>query len=174
MLQGSPALVQRARKLRKTMSLPEVLLWRALRLRPGGLKFRRQHPSVKFSADFYCHEARLILEVDGLGHDCGDQPARDVKRDTWFAARRIKVMRIPARKILRDLNAVVEGIVAEAQRSSPIGGGGRRQPDGGLSSSRVRPRPSDTPRAGHPSTTGLTAGGPPPLSGEDFSKARSG
>jgi very-short-patch-repair endonuclease len=47
------------------MSLPEVLLWQALRARPGGWKFRRQHPSGPYVADFYCHEARLIVEVDG-------------------------------------------------------------------------------------------------------------
>ncbi len=47
------------------MSLPEVLLWQVLRTRPSDLKFRRQHPSGAYVADFYCHEARLVIEVDG-------------------------------------------------------------------------------------------------------------
>jgi hypothetical protein len=47
------------------MSLPEGLLWRELRKRPSGLKFRRQHPAGIYVLDFYCAAARLAIEVDG-------------------------------------------------------------------------------------------------------------
>ena len=103
--------VKRARKLRGEMSLPEGLLWRALRARPGGLKFRRQHPSGVYVLDFYCADARLAVEIDGEGHGMGDRPARDAVRDAWFARAGIATVRIPAREVLNDLDAVVRGIV---------------------------------------------------------------
>jgi very-short-patch-repair endonuclease len=96
------------------MSLPEVLLWQVLRQRPDGLKFRHQHPSGPYSADFYCHEAKLIIEIDGEAHGMGKRPKRDAVRDEWFAARGFDVMRIPARDVLADVNAVAEGIAARA------------------------------------------------------------
>jgi very-short-patch-repair endonuclease len=59
-----------AKVLRKTMTDAEILLWKALRNRRlNGFKFRRQHPIKGFIADFYCHEARLVIEVDGEIHD---------------------------------------------------------------------------------------------------------
>ncbi|MDP8912061.1 MAG: DUF559 domain-containing protein [Pseudomonadota bacterium] len=112
MLQGPEDTIRRARKLRKEMSLPEVLLWRELRRRPAGLRFRKQHPAGPYIADFFCHEARLIVEVDGEAHERGDRPSRDAVRDSWFAERRFRTMRIPAREVLADLEAVVTGIVA--------------------------------------------------------------
>ena len=120
MLQGPGATIRRVRRLRGEMSLPEVLLWRALRGRPGGLKFRRQHPAGPYVADFFCHEARLILEIDGEAHDRGDRPLQDAERDRWFAERRFEVMRIPARAVLNDLDAVVTGIIARAQAALPL------------------------------------------------------
>src|SRR4051794_9778274 len=76
-LQARIKQVKRARSLRKTMSLPEVLLWQQLRKRPEGLKFRKQFPFGDMTLDFACLERRLILEVDGEGHSYGDQPRRD-------------------------------------------------------------------------------------------------
>ena len=111
MLQGAG---ERARKLRGQMSLPEVLLWRALRQRPDGRKFRRQHPSGPYIADFYCHEARLVIEVDGEAHSRGDIPERDARRDGWFAERGVTVFRISAQAILVDLDSVLAGITARA------------------------------------------------------------
>jgi very-short-patch-repair endonuclease len=114
MLQGPPETIRRARRLRREMSLPEVLLWQALRARPEGLKFRHQHPAGPYSADFFCHEAQLIVEVDGEAHDRGDRPERDAARDAWFAERGFDVLRIPAREVLSNLEGVLQGIVERA------------------------------------------------------------
>jgi len=119
MLQGPEPTIKRARKLRREMSLPEVLLWQELRKRPAGMKFRHQHPSGPYVADFFCHKARLIIEVDGEGHERGDRPARDQNRDAWFSARRFDVMRIPAVEVLGNLEGVLSGIVARAAPPRP-------------------------------------------------------
>ncbi len=114
MLQGTGTTGALAKHLRAAMSPPEIALWLALSERPGGFKFRRQHPSGSYVADFYCHAARLIIEIDGQAHDFGDRPARDAIRDRWFEQRGIGVLRIPAIEIFRDCDAMVRGIVAVA------------------------------------------------------------
>ena len=112
---------RRSRQLRRDMSLPEVLLWQELRKRPGGLKFRRQRPTGgKLSLDFYCGDARLAIEVDGEAHGRGDRPERDAARDAWLAASGIDTLRIPAGEVLKDLDAVIRGIVATATSRLPL------------------------------------------------------
>jgi very-short-patch-repair endonuclease len=121
--------MQMARKLRREMSLPEVLLWQELRKRPAGLKFRKQHPAGAYSADFFCHAARLVVEVDGEAHGRGDRPQRDALRDRWFAQRRFRVLRIPAAEVLGDLEGVIRHIVSEA--NPPLKGEGYHAKHGG-------------------------------------------
>jgi very-short-patch-repair endonuclease len=105
----------RARALRRNMSLPEVSLWKALRSRPSGFKFRRQHPVDGYVLDFYCADALLAVEVDGIAHDMGDRPARDAARDLALAARSVRTLRFAARDVLGDLEAVVVQIVVECE-----------------------------------------------------------
>jgi very-short-patch-repair endonuclease len=101
------------------MSLPEVLLWRELRARPGGHKFRKQHAAGPHALDFYCASAGLCIEVDGKAHDMGTSPQRDEHRDAWLAEQGIKTIRIPAEEILRDIEPVILLIQQEcASRSS--------------------------------------------------------
>lgn len=112
--------IGKARRLRRAMSLPDVLLWQVLRCRPGGPKFRRQHPSGVFILDFYCSDARLAIEVDGGVHNRGDRPNKDAVRDDWFAAQGILTLRVPARDVLVDLDEVVRFIVAQAVAWLPL------------------------------------------------------
>ena len=107
------------------MSLPEVLLWRMLKTRPAGLKFRKQHPAGVYVLDFFCAEASLCIEVDGEAHDRGDQPAFDAGRGHWLTLHGIETLRIPATAILRDIESVVTHVVATARARLPL-----RQPDG--------------------------------------------
>ena len=58
-----------ARNLRKTMTLPEILLWQRLYKDPDGVKFRRQYSIDPYVLDFYCAKAKVALEVDGFVHD---------------------------------------------------------------------------------------------------------
>ena len=106
--------ISTARKLRKDMSLPEVLLWQRLRGNGNGLKFRRQHPVGPYVLDFYCARAKLAIEIDGEAHNRGDRPLRDEMRDAFLIDRGFKVLRIAAADILKDADIAVEAIVAMA------------------------------------------------------------
>ena len=64
----SPGAILRARRLRRAMTDAERALWRILREGFPDLHFRRQVPVRHFIADFACHAAKLIIEVDGGQH----------------------------------------------------------------------------------------------------------
>ena len=103
----------RARRLRRTLSLPEIVLWKVLRRgQLAGLRFRRQHPIGPYILDFYCSSARLAIEIDGAGHDALAQVLHDERRDAWLKQQGISILHIPARDVLRDemLDGVLRGI----------------------------------------------------------------
>ena len=101
--------VGKAKGLRGSMSLPEVLLWQRLRSVP--VKFRRQHPIGQYVVDFYCPSAKLIVEVDGAAHDCGDRPVRDAARTVELETRGFRMIRVPARDVLADPDAVADSLL---------------------------------------------------------------
>src|SRR5690348_9761707 len=83
---------ERSRELRRAMTDAERVLWE--RLRGGqllGLRFRRQQVIQGFIVDFYCHAARLIIEVDGGAHS--DSAEYDAERDTALAALGLQTVR---------------------------------------------------------------------------------
>ena len=110
------AAVIRARELRRRMSPPEAYLWQALRTRPGGFKFRRQHPLDRCTGDFYCAAAKLMVEIDGLSHEMGDNPARDLQRDKGLREQGLRVVRFNADDVMRDVESVVTAIVLACER----------------------------------------------------------
>ena len=122
MLHGPKLTQRRAAKLRREMSLPEVLLWQQLRKRPGGLRFRRQHPAGAYSLDFFCPRYKLAIEVDGEAHERGDQPERDAARDAWLRSQGVRVLRIPAAEVLCSLEGVVLHITNIARGEYPSTG----------------------------------------------------
>jgi very-short-patch-repair endonuclease len=101
----------RARDLRKQMSLPEVLLWRELRKRQvEGYRFRRQHPLGPYVLDFYCEAVKLAVEIDGYGHSLGDQPARYERRDAWLAQQGVSTLRLQATDVLKSIDDAVTAV----------------------------------------------------------------
>jgi len=106
--------VYAARMLRRTMSLPEVLLWQRLRGSPEGVAFRKQHPIDPYVADFYCGAARLAIEIDGQAHDRGDRPQRDDARTAFLQERGYQVLRIAAADVLKDPDSAAASILAYA------------------------------------------------------------
>ena len=143
MITGPGEVVKRARKLRSEMTLQEGLLWRELRKRPQGLKFRRQHPAGKYVLDFYCAAARLAIEVDGSAHDGARAAKADAHRSEILRSQKVATVRVPAVAILNDAEAVVVRIVEIcSERIERL--------------SRLRPVPLHHP-----------ADGPPPPVGEE-------
>ena len=105
-----------AKQLRRQLSLPEGLLWRAIKAgKVDGLKFRKQHPVGPYVLDLYCHEVRLCVEVDGQSHGFGRQPEDDGRRDAWLADHGIRTLRISAALVLEEVDAAVV-MITEAAR----------------------------------------------------------
>ena len=111
---------ERARNLRRTMSVPERNLWRALSNRhAGGFRFRRQHPMGPYIVDFICLERRLVIEVDGSQHGFDAQILRDQRRTEWLEREGYRVVRYWSNEVMNNTEGVVETIISEAQRSPP-------------------------------------------------------
>ena len=103
--------VRLARQLRRKMTLPEVLLWNVLRMRPDGLKFRKQYPIGGYVADFACLGCRLLIEVDGDSHSYGNRPQHDAVRDRRVRELGYETLRIPALEVLKNMEGVLAHIL---------------------------------------------------------------
>ena len=111
----------RARELRQDSTMEERALWYHLRAhRMAGLHFRRQHVLHGFIADFYCHAAKLIIEVDGMYHF--DQVEADQERDAILTDGGIAILRISNRRIRKDLSAVLHEIEDTARARAGLPG----------------------------------------------------
>jgi very-short-patch-repair endonuclease len=120
MITGPRDTLKRARKLRSEMSLPEGLLWRELRQRPGGLKFRRQHPAGVYVLDFYCAAAKLAIEVDGWAHETAEVASRDAARSHFLRSQGVATLRVPAMVVLNDMPTAVARIVEVCLSRVPL------------------------------------------------------
>ncbi len=120
---ASPEIKMRAQALRKRMTYCEKVLWQELRKnRLHKLYFRRQHPIGRFIVDFYCHELRLVIEVDGSIHDPEEQKEKDRNRTAQLENFGLKVIRFRNEEIRKNERKVVKSIaeaVEERRRSHP-------------------------------------------------------
>ena len=105
-----PTILQRAREMRNEPTKPEATLWYYLRRKQlNGYRFRRQHPIDRFIVDFYCHELKLIIEVDGGSH--GDREEYDSIRTAWLESKGYKVIRFWNNQVMKETDAVIETIL---------------------------------------------------------------
>jgi very-short-patch-repair endonuclease len=111
LITGPRGTVKLARKLRSEMTLPEGLLWRELRQRPGDFKFRRQHPAGLYVIDFYCAAAKLAIEVDGFAHATAEVMQRDAAKSRFLRSQGVATLRVPDKAILQDIQAALVRIV---------------------------------------------------------------
>jgi very-short-patch-repair endonuclease len=109
-----------AKRERRSGNLPEVLVWRELRKRPGGYKFRRQHPLSEVILDFACLERRLAIEIDGEAHNRGDRPERNERRDAFLRSQGFAVLHLPAGYVLNDLAGAIAAIVTACSERPPL------------------------------------------------------
>jgi len=90
------------------MTRAETLLWRYLKAgHVDGLQFRRQVPMGPYIADFVCHAAKLVIEVDGVSHDFESRLRHDQVRDRWLASRGYRVLRFTDADVLSTLEGVL-------------------------------------------------------------------
>jgi primosomal protein N' (replication factor Y) len=106
-MRGGAKLKGRARALRSNSTDAERVLWRELRQRQLGSRFRRQFPIPPYVVDFACVEACLIIEADGGQHAVDD---RDERRDAFLAARGWRILRFWNNEILSNKTGVLQTI----------------------------------------------------------------
>lgn len=117
-----------ARKLRKESTLSEILLWQKLKKKTLGVEFHRQVPVLDYIVDFYCHELKLVIEIDGSTHDNEIQLEKDEVRQRRIEQLGITFLRFQDITVKREMETVLVCIlnkVAELNATSPV----RHEPD---------------------------------------------
>ena len=103
--------IEFARYLRKASTSSEAYLWQFVRDRQRcGKKFRRQHPLSIYTADFYCDEAKLVVEIDGSPHQTSEGQQRDEARDAWMRSQGIEVLRFGGAQVEHETQQVLQRI----------------------------------------------------------------
>jgi len=100
------------RHLRRDMTAAETMLWRSLRNRGLGWKFRRQVPIGPYIADFVCIATKVIVELDGPPHEKPEQQLHDLRRDAWLRANGWHILRVPNDIVIGGGNIVLEKITS--------------------------------------------------------------
>ena len=114
-------LYEYGRILRQRQTEAEEKLWQLIRNRKlNGLKFRRQHPLGKYIADFYCHEKRLVIELDGEEHNNKVNQEMDEKRTIVLNNSGVTVIRFRNEEVLNDSKKVKERIIKIAESLSTV------------------------------------------------------
>jgi very-short-patch-repair endonuclease len=105
-----PKRLEFARMLREAMTDAERALWYRLRAkRLLGWKFRRQQPIGNYIVDFVCHEAKLVIELDGGQHV--ERADADARRTAWLESQGFRVLRFWNDAVLKETDAVLEEIL---------------------------------------------------------------
>ncbi len=104
-----------ARELRKNPTNSETRLWWHLRSKQlGGFRFRRQQAMGPYIVDFFCPEARLVVEVDGGQHAWNE--AEDAARTDWLERRGYRVLRFWNNAVIENIDGVVLAILEALRR----------------------------------------------------------
>ena len=108
---ASPEIFERAKELRENMTPAENVLWAELNRRKiKGYRFKPQHPINRFIVDFYCHKAKVVIEIDGEVHELEEQVQRDQGRSSELEAFGLKVLRFSNQDVFENLEEVVKKI----------------------------------------------------------------
>jgi very-short-patch-repair endonuclease len=104
----NPYLKQKARRLRNESTFSEILLWLKIKGKTFGYEFHRQVPIDEFIVDFYCHELRLAIEVDGSSHD--NKYEYDLKRQRRLESLGVRFIRFEDIDVKRKMNDVLRAL----------------------------------------------------------------
>jgi very-short-patch-repair endonuclease len=106
-----PKLKQLAKKLRKSSTLSEILLWQHLKGKQMlGYDFHRQKPIDNYIVDFFCNELMLAIEIDGVSHDFEEVYIKDMAREQRLESLGVHFLRFDDREIKKDVNNVLQSI----------------------------------------------------------------
>ena len=100
----------KARQLRREMKDAEIVLWKYLRNRATGHKFRRQHPVGPYVLDFYCYELNLCVELDGSVHNSPMADIHDTIRTEFLNRQGITVLRYSNDAVRKNVGGVLMSI----------------------------------------------------------------
>jgi very-short-patch-repair endonuclease len=90
----NPNLVELARQLRINMTHAEKAVWRMLKGdQMEGFDFHRQKPIGNYIADFYCHDLKLVIEIDGITHEDALVKEKDKRKEEYFVSIGLNVLR---------------------------------------------------------------------------------
>lgn len=110
--EASPRIFKNAKELRRNQTPAEERLWKILRSHKlNGLKFRRQHPVSRFIADFYCHELKLIIELDGSIHLLEEVKAYDIMREKKLKALGLTVIRFSNEQVFTEPEVILNSVL---------------------------------------------------------------
>jgi cyclase len=121
-LGASHLLYKNAGELRNNPTAAESVLWQYLNGNQLGVKFRRQHPLGIYIADFYCHQYKLVIELDGSIHDIPEIAKEDITRDQHLTDEGLKVLRFKNYQIFSQIEFVLNQI--KQHTNSPFRGSG--------------------------------------------------
>ena len=97
-----------AKHLRKNMTDAETALWIHLKKGINGIRFRRQHPIGLYIADFYCHRAKLIIEIDGSIHNDPSVKKMDEQRENDLIRWGYTIIRFKNAQALKEPEKLIE------------------------------------------------------------------
>jgi very-short-patch-repair endonuclease len=117
----NPKLKETARQLLKNSTLSEILLWQKIKGKTLGYEFHRQVPIDEFIVDFYCHELKLVIEIDGYTHNYKfEYDSFRQKQLENFGLKIIRFDDIEIKKSMNDVLRALENIVVEiSEAKSP-------------------------------------------------------
>ena len=108
-MEKNKELKEKAQSLRKTMTKEEAHLWYQFLCR-AKYRFRRQYVIGNYIVDFYCHQAKLVIELDGSQHCTPEEMEYDKKRTAFLESRGLKVVRFSNLDVMRRFRDVCETI----------------------------------------------------------------
>jgi very-short-patch-repair endonuclease len=118
---ATPEIFARARELRSRLTQAEKLLWKKIgRNQLLGYRFKQQHPIGNYVVDFYCHKAKLVVELDGAYHDGKDQKTLDEGRGCELESLGLVILRFKNEDLQNQMNKVIETIKDHLARAHPL------------------------------------------------------
>lgn len=117
----NPKLKELAKKLRKNMTLSEVLLWNEIKQKKmHGFDFDRQRPILNYIVDFYCKDLMLVIEIDGGSHNSEEAFAADQKRQKEIEALGVHFLRFDdldvKMNMINVLNTIENWVLGNTRR----------------------------------------------------------